>query len=156
MERRGPLVLAGILFLAGISVGQDAVRTKAGAVHSSADLAKARSMPAPPAQEQRVLANYSRLPLSFEPNQGQAGSPVKYLARGGQFNVFLTQDEVAFGFARRHARRRSVLDLEERAALEPPELSSLELRLVGANPSPRVSGVEELRGKAPDTTCHGP
>ncbi len=148
MERRGPFVLAGILFLVGVSVGQDAVRTKAGAVHSSTDLVKSQMAPAPPAQKQRVLANYSRLPLSFEPNQGQAGSPVKYLARGGQFNVFLTPDEVVFGFARRHARRRSVFDLEETAALEPAELSSLELRMVDANPSSPVVGVEELRGKA--------
>src|SRR5271157_490637 len=107
MERRAPFVLAGILLLLGVSVAQDdVVRTK-GQVASAITQGLAKTRPAASAAsalKTQALANYSRLPLSFEPNQGQAGSPVKYLARGGQFNVFLTQDQVAFGFARRRSQ----------------------------------------------------
>ncbi len=156
MERRAPFVLAWILFLLGTSVGQDDVARTKGRVAPAAiqdptrsSFAPAKNRPsASSAQKTQAIANYSRLPLSFEPNRGQAGSPVKYLARGGQFNVFLTQDEVAFGFARRHSRRRSVLDMEDPAELEPPELSSLELRLVGANLFSPVLGEEQLGGTA--------
>ncbi len=156
MELRAPFVLAWILFLLGTSVGQDDVARTKGRVAQAAiqnptrsAVASAKNRPsASSAQKTQALANYSRLPLSFEPNQGQAGSPVKYLARGGQFNVFLTQDELAFGFARRHSHRRSVFDMEDSAALEAPELSSLELRLVGANPSSPVWGEEQLGGTA--------
>ena len=147
-------VLVGILFLTGIVVGQDH-----GASGSTQDLSAALSQHVLPSadlvksrakspQQQRVLANYSCLPLSFEPNQGQADSPVKYLARGGQFNVFFTPDEVVFGFARRHARPLSLEDLKEAAAVEPSDYSSLQLRLVGADLHVHVSGVEELRGRA--------
>ena len=37
---------------------------------------------------------YGRLPLSFEPNQGQAGEGVKFLSRGGGYDLVLTSDEV--------------------------------------------------------------
>src|SRR5262245_43491185 len=38
------------------------------------------------------LQNFSRIPLSFEPNQGQT-DPVQYLARGPGYTVFLTATE---------------------------------------------------------------
>ncbi len=36
----------------------------------------------------RVSENYGKLPLSFEPNQGQASSEVKFLARGSGYTLF--------------------------------------------------------------------
>ncbi|MGC2322772.1 MAG: hypothetical protein WA463_09100, partial [Terriglobales bacterium] len=137
-----------------MSVAQDAVRTKAqGPPAVAPDLALSRvalTNKRPqhsPAQTTQARANYQRLPLSFEPNQGQAGSDVQYLARGGHFNVFLTHDEVVFSFARRSARRRQLFDNADGGS-EPPTLSSIELRLQGASPRAAVSGVEALLGKA--------
>jgi hypothetical protein len=43
--------------------------------------------------EVSVAATYSQLPLSFEPNQGQTDTQVKFLSRGGGYVLFLTGDE---------------------------------------------------------------
>jgi uncharacterized repeat protein (TIGR03803 family) len=48
---------------------------------------------APTRTESKLLANYSKLPLSFEPNQGQVSGPVKFLSRGRGYTIFLTDDE---------------------------------------------------------------
>src|SRR5208283_1584088 len=36
---------------------------------------------------------YGRLPLAFEPNQGQADSQVQYLSHGNGYTLFLTSSE---------------------------------------------------------------
>jgi hypothetical protein len=41
----------------------------------------------------KVVVSYGKLPLSFEANQGQAHGPVKFLARGRGYALFLTGDE---------------------------------------------------------------
>ncbi len=56
----------------------------------------AKRAPAPaanPALRADVARNYGRLPLAFEPNQGQADSQVKFLSRGRGYQIFLTADE---------------------------------------------------------------
>ncbi len=39
------------------------------------------------------MASYGKLPLSFEANQGQTDAEVRFLARGGGYTIFLTDDE---------------------------------------------------------------
>jgi hypothetical protein len=41
----------------------------------------------------RLVAGYGRLPLSFEANRGQVDAPVKFLARGRGYGLFLTSNE---------------------------------------------------------------
>src|SRR6516164_4753858 len=41
----------------------------------------------------RVNHTYSKLPLSFEANNGQTDPRVKFLSRGRGYNLFLTSDE---------------------------------------------------------------
>jgi Domain of unknown function DUF11/Beta-propeller repeat len=41
----------------------------------------------------QVLATYSQLPMTFEPNQGQTDASVRFLARGGGYSLYLTADE---------------------------------------------------------------
>src|SRR5438552_12699321 len=45
------------------------------------------------AAQQPKLRDYGRLPLVFEPNQGQTDPEVKYLARAGGYTLFLTDRE---------------------------------------------------------------
>lgn len=42
-----------------------------------------------------LLAEATGLPVSFEPNVGQADARVQYLARGKGYTLFLTATEVA-------------------------------------------------------------
>lgn len=59
------------------------------------------------------------LPLSFEPNRGQAPAEVSYLARGRSYNLYLGSGETVFA-GRNHSRLRT--------------------RLSGANPSASIAG----------------
>ena len=46
----------------------------------------------------KVKADYGKLPLSFEPNQGQTDSQVKFLARGSGYALFLTANEAVLRY----------------------------------------------------------
>ncbi len=41
-------------------------------------------------QKQKVLENYGKLPISFEPNKGQTDEQVRFLANGTNYSMFLT------------------------------------------------------------------
>lgn len=45
------------------------------------------------ATRRRVVERYSRLPLSFEANSGQADSQVQFVSRGLGYDLFLTSTE---------------------------------------------------------------
>ncbi|HUI42810.1 MAG TPA: SBBP repeat-containing protein [Terriglobia bacterium] len=96
-----------------------------------------------------IVRAYARLPLAFEPNRGQAGSQVKFLARGQGYTLYLTAGGavLALDDAEANPERRSA------AAGNPPQSSPtpgawLRLRLLGANPQAKLSGAQELAGKS--------
>ena len=68
---------------------------------------------------------FGRLPLSFEPNQGQTDARVKFLARGPGYGLFLTDNEAVFSLSG----------------------SQMRMRLQGASTSPQITGVDQLPGK---------
>src|SRR5260370_31736403 len=70
---------------------------------------------------QRVL---NALPVSFEPNVGQADSGVRYLSHVGASTVLLTDSSAVFT----------------------TQNTSLAMTLVGANPHPTMAGAGGLRG----------
>src|SRR2546428_5699059 len=101
--------------------------------------------------ETRLRAAYSSLPLSFEPNHGQAASDVKFLSRASGCTLFLTETDV-------------VVQLEKRCpncVLSPPERNSpnkigggsaessrpLRIHLTGAVGSPEIEAGDQLEGK---------
>ena len=53
---------------------------------------------APTKNQTRLVASYGKLPLSFEANQGQTDSRVRFLARGGGYTIFLTDNEAVLTF----------------------------------------------------------
>jgi hypothetical protein len=100
----------------------------------SAALLAAQAVTAPPtgaAVRARLLSSFDNLPLAFEANQGQVKQPVRYLARGGRYNVFLSNSEAVFSF-------RRPVDEEHTAG------AILRLRLTGASPKARLHGEEVL------------
>jgi uncharacterized protein (TIGR03437 family) len=68
---------------------------------------------------------YGKLPLSFEANQGPTDGSVLFLSRERGQTLFLTATEAVLRSGR----------------------EVLRMKLAGANPSPRVTGMEELPGK---------
>lgn len=87
---------------------------------------------------ERVAVSYGKVPLSFEPNEGQTDARVKFLSHGSGYSLALMEGEV-------------VLNLERQQAGIPggrPELSvdTLRMKLVGANSSIAAAGAELLPG----------
>ena len=48
----------------------------------------------PKETEQRIIQTYGKLPLHFEPNQGQIAEEAKFMARGNGYTLFLTANEM--------------------------------------------------------------
>jgi hypothetical protein len=98
-------------------------------------------------------AVYSRVPLHFEANHGQTDPQVKFVTRGSGYSMFLTPTETVVALTRsaeapgapRHARMAA---LPGRSAKPSLATSVVRMKLVGANPQPRVSGEERLAGTA--------
>jgi hypothetical protein len=98
----------------------------------------------------RLLEPYGKVPLSFEPNRGQADPRVKFLSRGNGYTVSLTSNETVLTFE----QQSSVTDGSLEGALAPhvpskrPDAAVLRMRLVGGNAGPAVAGLDELPGKS--------
>src|SRR5215467_9977219 len=75
-----------------------------------------------------AAVNYQKLPLSFEPNRGQAGPGVEYVARGTGY--FLTIDP---------SGSQILLRQKDKSA----RISS---KLAGGNPHPKLEALDLLRG----------
>jgi hypothetical protein len=93
------------------------------------------------ATEARVADAYGKLPLSFEANQGQADTKVKYITRGSGYTLSLTPTG-------------AVLSLDMPASMDgrpaetvPAKGAVLRMGLVGANPDSQIAGTDELPGK---------
>ena len=97
-------------------------------------LSKSKQMTEPAVQA------YGNLPLSFEPNTGQADARVRFLSRGPGYTLFLTSEEAVL------ALPASQGTTARGAGRENPPIMTM--RLVGANPASTISGAEELPGKS--------
>jgi beta-propeller repeat-containing protein/ASPM-SPD-2-Hydin domain-containing protein len=128
-----------------------------------------------PAYKARLIKTYGRLPVSFEANLGQASDQVKYLAKGEGFTLFLTLTEAVLAMRApapemglfERSRRGSKASRPGKAinnsqtspagrlssttnsfrARTPDKTVLLRMRLVGANPTPQIAGLEELPGR---------
>lgn len=105
------------------------------------DAHSARAVSAPamqtPAPIEAINA-LGQLPLIFEQNDGQTDAQVKFLARGGRYELFLTPAE-------------AVLELQnpsKTSAPSRPTASVLRMGLAHANANVEVSGANRLPGKS--------
>jgi hypothetical protein len=96
-----------------------------------------RHSPRPdPAVEREVRQIFGQLPLSFEANQGQTDPRVRFFSRGNGYSLFLTSAEAVLALRARTGR-----------AEDSASQTVLRMTLDGANPSARVSGLNQLPGK---------
>ncbi|HLF84156.1 MAG TPA: SBBP repeat-containing protein, partial [Blastocatellia bacterium] len=105
----------------------------------------------------RVAETYGKLPLSFEANEGQFDSRVKFISRAGGGTLFLTATEAvlrkdsAVRPSRNHRAPSASPFVDGPARLESSVESAasvLRMKLVGANASAKVTGLGELPGKS--------
>ena len=78
------------------------------------------------ATHSKIMAEYAKLPMVFEMNEGQSDPQVKALSRGSRYGLFLTSNESVFVVA--PGKNGAVV----------------RVRTVGSNPAAKVSGVDRL------------
>lgn len=103
----------------------------------------------------QVKVRHAEIPLSFEPNMGQADGRVKFLSRGSGYELFLTADKAVLLLKKSGANHEirnpkfSILtqDLSRATAQkQPQDQAVLAMRLVGASRGAIVTGLTELPG----------
>lgn len=95
-------------------------------------------------------SSYARLPIRFERNQGQADPQVRYLSRGEGFTIFLTSNEAVLNLNPPNflASKPGPSSIKGKIDQGEIETSVLRIKLVGANPDPKIVGVVESSGKS--------
>ena len=170
------LILAGVVALAGSwrsgNLRSESQESKAVRPAGHSSDSGAASETRDDSAKARVAHNLLQVPMSFEANEGQTDSRVKFLSRGSAYTVFLTSTEAVLalrtaipavrvrdqntGFGSNPGNPLSVGSLDRtppaapavaKAAAAPSE-DVLRMQLVGANASARVSGVDETSAKS--------
>ncbi|GEM_PF-2682375 len=117
------------------------------------------------AAKPRMIENYGKLPLAFEANQGQADEQVKFLARGSGYTLFLAANEAVLALRKPVSKEELEVISDQLAqqretsnehtpsdnptdAVANPQATVLRMKLIGANPTPRITGTDELPGKS--------
>ena len=101
---------------------------------------------ASPAQRPRMTKaqawkSYGALPMSFELNQGQADSSVRFLARGPGYTIFLSPGEATLALESSQPDRR----FPEKAQPK-PSTRVLSMKIEGVNPSATAHALDRLPG----------
>ncbi|HKW19020.1 MAG TPA: SBBP repeat-containing protein [Terriglobales bacterium] len=96
------------------------------------DVATSHSSGSQSANSPQIRAVFARLPMSFEPNQGQTDASVKFLAHGNGYGFYLLSSEAVLTLP---ARTKSGL-----------HQTGVEMRLEGANHNAELEGAEQLPG----------
>src|SRR2546425_4635256 len=104
--------------------------------------------PAAAAADARVSETYGKLPLHFEANRGQTHEDVRFLARGPGYSLFLTAGEAVMTLRKPEAAPRKPAAHGKSEPRGPATGTVLRTTFAGANPDPRLTGLEELPGKA--------
>jgi hypothetical protein len=133
-------------------------RKKVAGGNATPDAASLNALAEPDsATRARIVDTYGSLPMSFEANQGQTDSHVKFVSRGTGYKLFLTSTEAVVALARRNDPRESRTGkipsfrmTKAHTAAERTEgtkTTVLRMGLVSANPSAQMVGHGELPGK---------
>src|SRR5215469_3570838 len=91
---------------------------------------------------------FANLPLTFEANQGQTDSHVKFLARGGRYTLFLTQDEAVLQLQPSLVSPSSAEHAAISSQHSTGKASVLRMKLVGADSRATISGTDLVSSRS--------
>ena len=100
-----------------------------------------------PVQSRSLTESYGRLPLSFEPNLGQADRAIRFVARGRDYGIYVSGREAVLAF-RSGSPSKASLHTGQRNGREKQEAQTdmFRMQLLDANPAPQEFGDEPLPG----------
>ncbi len=123
------------------------VKTDGNGLKNTSPQAQKAGLPA--AARVKLKEAYGRIPLYFEPNEGQTDPQVRFLARGGGYTLYLTPAEAVFVLKRGEAGKT---DPKKRSTHLPIKVSIqqevLRLRLADGNRQVAFEGLESAEGKS--------
>ena len=90
-----------------------------------------------PGLDARVRANYGKLPLTFEANQGQMDPQVRFVSRGPGYTAFLTGDGMVLSLRAQQVVANRGANV---VPASPAKYTTLQFRLLGAARNPAVVG----------------
>jgi hypothetical protein len=102
------------------------------------------------AHKASVVRKVGRLPLSFERNQGQTDSHVRFFTHSGDSTLFLTPSEAVFampGQANILSRKKSALQRDRKPQRAAGKRLALRMQWVGANPRATMLTQQPLPGR---------
>ena len=130
MRRRAVRVPLGVVLVVGLLGGTAMVRDRGGPT-GSVGAGLAIGSTASRAPTERLRARFATVPVSFEPNVGQAALPVRFLARGRGYILDLTADGATLTLASSQAR--SSVAPGGQAPLPTPRTAVVQRAFLGAN-----------------------
>jgi hypothetical protein len=139
---KGPIETAATSWRATTSLAVAANRDVLSHPVASRELSHSSTAVAP-----KVLAEYGKVPMRFERNQGQTSDDVKFLSRGQGYTVFLTPTEAVMALFQSDGSAKTANSRQGQPAPE-KMATALRMTLADANPAPQIDGVEELPGKS--------
>ena len=120
-------------------------------VATSSASTPARQFPLNDPNHAVVQPNYGKLPLSFEANQGQSDPQVKFLSRGSGYSLFLTDSAAVLALTKDNPSSKRLDSTSAAAKTSKSKIAKTDvvrMELAGASSGLRVSGAEQLPGKA--------
>ena len=133
------------------------LKTRTGSFETVPAFAATASEPDPHddlATRARLSNSYGKLPISFEPNEGQAAGAVQYLAHGAGYSLFLCPGELLLTVQASLPETRNTPGVSAPAANILPAVKGAEnaatvrMRLIGSNVHAQVWGADPLPGKS--------
>ncbi len=104
-----------------------------------------------PEEARKIAEQYGRLPMSFEPNQGQKAAEVKFYAHGPGYELFLASQEAVMAVHHSSAATKraplGAMRAEQRASLRSDKISVVRMKLDGSNPDAQIAGEAQLPGE---------
>ena len=95
----------------------------------------------------KIAANFLKMPLSFESNNGQANNQVKFFTRGHGYSLFFTSNELVFTLQKNSDSKASLISKPQK--LQKPNehqdivTEVLRAQFVGANQNPIITGADK-------------
>jgi hypothetical protein len=106
--------------------------------------AAAQQPPLPPSAGEIL----GRLPMTFEPNKGQAANGVDFTSRGYGYSVSLANGQAILALRKDSGHPVAATGERTRRGQDPGKTAVVRMQIEGAQRASRVSGVEKLQGTA--------